>query len=555
MSSPLPRDVGVPSAPPDRWDVLVVGLGPVGAALASLLGSYGVRTLVVDKSHEIFTAPRAIALDNEALRILQMAGIREGDFETVAIPRVLMRSPQAGEFGCVNTAGSIDGHPKLVTFHQPTLERVLRSRLASLPTVEIALGWELQALQEGLEDVTASLRSSEGRIRGVSARYIVGADGASSRVRQLLDLDFKGATYAEDWLIVDAQRPKPSIDHIEFICDPARPCPHMLAPAGRERWEFMLRPGETREQMESDDSIRKLLAPWGKPEEMAIERRAVYRFHARVAQRFSKGRCFLAGDAAHITPPFVGQGLVAGLRDAANLGWKLAWVIQGLAAESILDSYDAERRPHARAMIRLARFMGRLVMPSSAPAAWFIHGLLRQLRRLPAFRRYFDELGIKPRNCFSSGLFVKGRGGSRLVRGGVLPQGWLRTGSGEILLSDELIGNGLTLIGFGVDASAELNLPTLAELSRAGGTIARIDPRGMRSPGASDCSRAEDIHNHFIPDSVPHGWVALVRPDRTILHDGPVSEATRIVREGLQVLGVGAAPPAPAHPPLASLAP
>ncbi|MCS6474488.1 FAD-dependent monooxygenase, partial [Burkholderia thailandensis] len=182
--------------------------------------------------------------------------------------------------------------------------------------------------------------------------------------------------------------------------------PHMTAPGGRERWEFMLRSSETRDEMESDVRIRELLAPWGGIDDMVIERKAVYRFHARTVDAFGNGRVFLAGDAAHITPPCVGQGLVAGLRDAANLSWKLAWVVKGHAAPRILDSYDQERRPHVKAMIGIAKLMGRLVMPRNAGVAMFTHGLMRLSRVVPPLKNHFDELGSKPKNAFRKGLFV-----------------------------------------------------------------------------------------------------------------------------------------------------
>ena len=329
---------------------------------------HGVRVLAVDKDKDIFMAPRAIALDNEALRILQLAGLEDGDFDKVAIPYVRMLSPQLGEFGRINTLGHIDGHPKLVTFYQPELEAALRRRAAQYGEVHTALGVALIGFDESADAVVATLDAGEGRLCTVRARYLVGADGASSLVRQLIGQAFTGKTYAEDWLIVDAFGAKNPIDHVEFLCDHRRPTPHMTAPGGRERWEFMLRRGETRADMESEARVSELLKPWGGPAAMTIERKAVYRFHARTAKAFRKGRVFLAGDAAHITPPFVGQGLVAGLRDAANLSWKLAWVLQGRAAPSILDSYDEERRPHAKAMIDLAKFMGRLIMPRAPPS-------------------------------------------------------------------------------------------------------------------------------------------------------------------------------------------
>jgi len=409
--------------PPSAVDVLIVGYGPVGATLAALLGRYGITTLVLDRSHEILLMPRAIALDNEALRILQLAGLTEDAFEKIVIPEVRMRSPVLGDFGRANTTGCIDGHPKLVTFYQPDLERAMREQVSRFESVTSLGGFELERLIEEPGYVLASVRDQEGRAHSIRARYLVGADGASSRVRTLIGQDFEGETYAEDWLIVDAaDRHHSAINHIEFLCNPKRPTPHMPAPGGRERWEFMLQPGETREEMENPENIARLIAPWVDPQNLQIERKAVYRFHARCCNRFSKGRVFLAGDAAHITPPFVGQGLVAGLRDVANLAWKLAWVLRGQASASVLNSYDKERRPHAKAMIDMAKLMGRLVMPRSKLAAFFTHGLMRMLALTPATRKYFEELDIKPKNIFKNGLFAPHRRGDKLVRGGLFPQ-------------------------------------------------------------------------------------------------------------------------------------
>jgi 3-(3-hydroxy-phenyl)propionate hydroxylase len=351
-------------------------------------------------------------------------------------------------------------------------------------------------------------------------------------VRKGIGQEFSGRTYAEDWLIVDAKNVPGGFDHVEFLCDPRRPTPHMLAPGGRIRWEFMLHPGENREEMEKEETIAKLLAPWVSPGEITIERKAVYRFHARSCARYSRGHVFLVGDAAHITPPFAGQGLVAGLRDAANLGWKLAWVAQGRASPAILETYDQERRPHATRMIDLARFMGRLVMPRNKAMAVLIHGTLALLRKIPPLRRHFDDNGIKPKNEYADGLFVRGR--SRLRRGGWLPQGLVRTAEGAVRLSDDALGPAFALIGFGRDPLPHLAPDVHAQWTARGGRVTRLCVRGeAMNHGASSF---EDLDSRLVPEAAPYGWCAVVRPDRTIVHDGPVEDADRLVRESLALL-------------------
>ncbi|MGF6138929.1 bifunctional 3-(3-hydroxy-phenyl)propionate/3-hydroxycinnamic acid hydroxylase [Pseudomonas laurylsulfatiphila] len=519
----------VSELPSSTVDVLVVGNGPVGATIAALLGRYGVTTLVLDKLHDIVLMPRAIALDNEALRILQLAGLSEDAFEKIAIPEVRMHSPVLGQFGRADTQGCIDGHPKLVTFYQPDLERAMRGQVSRLKSVTSLGGFELESLVEEADGVVATVRDENGQSHSVRAQYLIGADGASSRVRALIGQEFEGQTYAEDWLIVDARnRHQSAIDHIEFICDPRRPTPHMPAPGGRERWEFMLQPGESREELESPESIARLIAPWVNPQELEIERKAVYRFHARCCNRFSKGRTFLVGDAAHITPPFVGQGLVAGLRDGANLAWKLAWVLRGHAAPAILDTYDTERRPHAQSMINLAKLMGRLVMPKNKVAAFFIHGLMRTLALTPATRRYFEQLDIKPKNTFKHGLFVQHRRGDKLVRGSLFPQAWVRTLQKQIKLSDDALGDNLTLVGFGVDPLSLLTTDQIVSWEKMGGHFLEVRPRGQRSGGR--CDFIEDM-NHDILPLAAKGTLVAVRPDRIIMHHAPGAEASRLLRD------------------------
>ncbi len=524
---------------PAQVDVLIVGMGPVGAALAQLLNRHGTRTLVIDQAKEIFVAPRAIALDNEALRVLQMCGLEEDAFDKVAIPEVRMHSPLFGQYSRAVTAGATDGHPRLVTFFQPQLERALRDRLLDSRHVTVALGVSLVSLSQGADEVQATLQTDDGQTRTVRASYVVGADGANSLVRRILGQEFKGKTYAEDWLVVDAKHVPTAIDHVEFICDPKRPTPHMVAPGGRQRWEFKLNPGETRAQMEHPEQVKRLLAPWSQGRDIEVERVAVYRFHARLVEQFKVGRVLLVGDAAHITPPFVGQGLVAGLRDVANLAWKLAWVCDGLAQPALLDSYGQERRPHAKAMIGLAKNMGRLVMPSNHAVAFMVHGLMRAVGLVPRLKRLFEDLEIKPVNRFKAGCFVQPSRGARLRRGQQVPQVWLNPpAGGAVVLSDDVLGTGLAMVGFGVDPSASLSPEAVQAWHRAGGRFVQINPRGQHIAGTSTLKAWEDLTGGLMPTVVPVGWVAIVRPDKVVMHDGPASQASVLLMQAMALLGV-----------------
>jgi 3-(3-hydroxy-phenyl)propionate hydroxylase len=517
---------------PCEVDVLVVGYGPVGAVMGCLLGSYGVRTLVIDRSAEIFVAPRAIALDNEALRILQMAGLVAGDFETVVVPYVRLRSPYLGDFGRINTTGTIDGHPKLVTFYQPQLERALRARAQAHGCVTGVTSMELHELTQEGDRVRADLKGLNGSSHRVTAKFLVGADGAASHVRKAIGQEFTGQSYSEDWLVIDARNVPNNIDHVEFICDPLRPTPHMVAPGGRTRWEFMLNAGETREEMETDEAVRRLLVPWVAAGELQIERKAVYRFHARSCERYSKGRVFLVGDAAHVTPPFAGQGLVSGLRDAANLAWKLAWVIRGHANRVILETYDQERRPHAVKMIALAKGLGQLIMPRSALKAVLVHGFMKLLRAIPGLRGFLEEFGPKPKPVFERGLFVTGRG--KLRRGAMMPQFRVRTAAGQVELSDELLGPHLALVGFGTDIGRQLRDETRKLWATRGGRLVTLHFADTRA-GALEAT-CEILDSESVPSGVRKDWCVVVRPDRTILHDGRAVHADRIAREALALL-------------------
>lgn len=354
-----------------EYDVLVSGLGPVGATLTGLLARRGVRVLAIDREVAPHPLPRAVHFDHEIMRIFQGLGVAEAVLNHA-------RAMPAYEFRAANGDVLIHLPPENLTpsgwamgymFHQPGLEAVLRETLKSMSNAQVRLGWRLDRFEQSLSAVTATIATPEGE-RTVKARYVVGCDGASSRVREAIGGDLFSYGFDEPWLVIDARTtPESRVPAVNLqICDPARPTTCVLSGPGRHRWEFMLLPGETPEAMMTDETIATLLKPWNCGP-LEIERRAVYRFHGLVAQRWRSGRAFIAGDAAHQTPPFAGQGMCAGLRDAANLAWKLTTVLAGDANAALLDTYQAEREPHARAVIELAIGMGQVVCTLDQDAA------------------------------------------------------------------------------------------------------------------------------------------------------------------------------------------
>jgi 3-(3-hydroxy-phenyl)propionate hydroxylase len=356
--------VGAPElSPPYDCDVLVVGAGPVGAALTLLLAQRGVRTIALDRSLDIYSLPRAVHFDHEIMRLFQQIGIAEEvrqhacdlpDYEfRTADGQVLMRISPPVETSSGWGAGYM--------FHQPGLERALRAALAATPMADLRLGWRFDALAQDADGVTAAVTGPAGPTT-LRARYLVGCDGAWSPVRETIGGGLFDYQFDEPWLVVDvkvgdgARTPDINIQ----LCDPARPTTCVLSGPGRHRWEFMLLPGETAEAMVDEAVVRELIRPWDCGP-VDVERTAVYRFHGLVARRWRAGRVLIAGDAAHQTPPFAGQGMCAGLRDAANLAWKVEAVLSGSASQDLLDTYQDEREPHVRSTIEIAVAMGRLV--------------------------------------------------------------------------------------------------------------------------------------------------------------------------------------------------
>lgn len=362
--------------PKVKVDVAIVGYGPVGATLANLLGVAGLSVAIIERHTGPYSLPRATHIDGEAMRVLQTAGLAQEMAATLGVhPRMQFINAQGRlliDWSRPTQPGPT-GWRDSNRFHQPELEQILRRGLERFAGHVVLSGCELDDIREDESGVVARYtRIADGTVGEVNARYIVGCDGANSRVRELMDSSVEVLADPAQWLVVDVllTEPVPSLPSgtVQY-CDPARPITSIECVGGRHRWEIKLMPGDDAATFAKPENVWPKLKPWLSPEQARIERSVVYTFRAALAERWRRGRLLLAGDAAHQTPPFLGQGLCAGVRDAANLAWKLQWVLKEQASPSLLDSYQQEQAPHVRAFIHEALRIGEIIQVTDPQAA------------------------------------------------------------------------------------------------------------------------------------------------------------------------------------------
>lgn len=355
-------------------DVLIAGYGPVGETLACLLGKAGVKTLVVERDQEVYRFPRAAHFDHEIMRIWQKLGIAEA---------VLPWTRQMYEYEFRNAAGDVllrfdqrgveapSGWAPSYMFHQPAIEEALRKRVEDFSCVAVRLGTSLKSIDSNTADGITATISSDGKDEQVRAKFLIGCDGGGSLTRRQIDGELFDYGFDEPWLVIDTiAKDEEGLPPFGIqSCDPKRPTTVMPMSPLRRRWEFMLKPDETPEAMLDDTKIAELLKPWTKPGQVELIRKAVYRFHGLVAKTWRNKSVMLAGDSAHQMPPFMGQGMCSGIRDADNLAWKLIAALRGEASAAILDTYQQEREPHVRFIIEGAIGMGRVVCVQDPQAA------------------------------------------------------------------------------------------------------------------------------------------------------------------------------------------
>ncbi|MCD0453010.1 bifunctional 3-(3-hydroxy-phenyl)propionate/3-hydroxycinnamic acid hydroxylase [Actinocorallia sp. API 0066] len=429
------------------YDVAVIGYGPTGVTAANLLGATGLRVAVVERDAEIFSRARAISTDEEVLRIWQRIGLAErlkrdmlADLPLEFVdadgrPFLGARLPDRG-----------NGHPPQMFIYQPALERVLRDGAARYPNVELLLEHECLRLRQDGDHVELTLFGSDDSVRRLRASYVIAADGGSSLTRAQLNIGYEGRTYEDRWIVIDTEmlKPWPGHDRLRFRCDPTRPAVDCPTPLGHHRWEFPVLPGEDEARLVSEEAIWALLARYGiTSENVKILRATVYSHHVRFAERWRGGRVFLAGDAAHAMPPWIGQGMAAGVRDVANLSWKLAAVLHGELPESILDSYEAERKPHVKEVTRRAVAVGRIITERRAALTRVRDPLGRALMRVGPLRRIGQDAAWVPVARYASGLRASS---GAPATGRLLPQPFVTDATGARVRLDDVLGPRWTLL-------------------------------------------------------------------------------------------------------------
>lgn len=503
-----------------NFDVAICGFGPVGEVLANLLGRDGFRVVVFDREGSVYHLPRAAHLDHEIMRIFQSVDLAEEILPATTGVRGMHFLNGAGQklFGFDPPTGTAtSGWQNDYMFFQPQLESSLRRGVERYDDIHVHLCHEVVGFEQHPHHVDVRVRDLvTAELKRFRASFVVGCDGARSVIRRHCGIDLDDEGFDESWLVTDVvlREPVELPDVVLQICDPARPTTFVPMPGARRRWEFMLLPGEDPEAMAEEASVLRLLAPWLPAGKAIVERARVYTFHGLTATRWRDGRVLLAGDAAHQMPPFLGQGMCSGLRDAANLAWKLGMVLTGTSSDDLLDSYATERSAHVRAITRAAVAFGGIVCTlDPAVAAARDAGFLGNPEAAPG--RDGHAL-LPPLGDGITSADVGGKGGA----GRLFPQPWVRTsgdegmGDDDVVRLDDLCGAGFSVIARRGDPRAELSIDELARLGRIRTSFVSFD----HAASADDRLSVVADRDGVMPDwfESHDAAVVIVRPDRYV---------------------------------------
>ena len=463
-----------------RYDVAIVGYGPVGAAAANLLGQRGLNVVVIERDPDIYFRARAISTDEEVVRIWQQVGLADrlnADMQPGAGANFV--DADGVPFAKLMPADRGNGHPPQQFIYQPAVDKVLREGVDRFPTVSMLLEHECLRVIQHADDVELMLADlTKDEFKRIRASYVIAADGGSSSIRGQLGVGFSGRTFSERWIVIDTKvlEEWPGHDRLRFHCNPARPTVDCPTPLGHHRWEFPVRDEEDEKDLLTEDAIWNVLHSQGITKaNVEIIGFACYSHHVRFADRWRVGRVFLAGDAAHAMPPWIGQGMCAGVRDVANLCWKLEAVLTGSLPESVLDTYQAERLPHVKEVTNRAVKTGKLIVERNPLRAAVRNHVFRTAGKVPYFMTWLRDHRWIPDAHYRNGLLAAD---SNPATGWLIPQPWVIDEKGDRVRLDDVTGGRWTILHTGPDA------PWPAWRS-AGAAVIRIAPPG--SEPAADC--------------------------------------------------------------------
>ena len=460
----------------EKADVVIVGAGPVGLTLANILGLQGVRTLVVDERDSLIDYPRGVGLDDEALRTFQGIGLVD-QILPHTVPNQILRFFDAKRRLLAEMAppDARFGWPKRNGFVQPMVDAELLTGLDRFDNIEVRWGHQMENCTETADGV--SVEFADGH-QPVGARYVVGCDGGRSATRRLMGVSFDGTTSPTRWLVVDCANDPLGHPNSEVGADPKRPYVSISIAHGIRRFEFMIHGDESDEEADDPVFVRRMLAQMvPDPERVDIIRHRVYTHHSRIAGAFRQGRLMIAGDAAHLMPVWQGQGYNSGIRDAANLGWKLAAVVNGQAEDALLDTYDVERRKHARAMIDLSTMVGRVISPTNRRVAALRDKVIHGASAVPALKRYVLEMRFKPMPRYEQGaVFHAEPRAESSPTGTLFIQPRVDTRDRQNVLLDEVLGAGFAVLCWSNNPRALLGDEVFARWKALGARFVAVRP-------------------------------------------------------------------------------
>lgn len=505
-------------------DVLVVGAGPTGLTLANVLGQNGINVMIIDRKPSTVGEPRAVSIDDESLRTMQAIGLADEVLKDVVIGYGVhyLTAPGGRCFAKVEPTASEYGYSRRNAFRQPLFEATVRKGLERFLNVGVHFGHDLVSFDNSADGVHALVKREDGTQVQIHARYMVGCDGGRSPTREILGTVLAGSTFKSRWLVIDTDEDDDPFWQTRVYCDARRPVVDVPGPHHTRRFEILIHPHEDADDAMRVERVTELLRPFRGDRPTKIIRKVVYTFHARMAERWRVHSVFLAGDAAHLTPPYAGQGMNSGIRDAHNLGWKLAAAVKGQISDSALDSYESERKGHAWSLIRLALNLGAVMAPRTRFHAWLVHTFFTLTRFVPPVNNYFLEMKFKPKPRFSVGLLGPDDTlGKQSLRGRMFPQPRVTYNGRDNVLLDDIVGHRFALVFYAGKEHFDLGSlehPLWSTLDVARVVVLPSGSGETKAAGAvSGVITVVDENNslaEFVGSNI--GRVIVVRPDRYV---------------------------------------